>query len=91
MTTTVTPNRRGFATPTTGLSGNAYVPARMRGYEHEGLHPIRVLTPARCDHLETICTDCAESWSWDWDIWWHRTAGGRRLGRQIVAITWASR
>lgn len=31
----------------------------------------------------TICVDCAESWSWDYDLMFWRTTGGRAMAAQM--------
>lgn len=69
--------------PTYGMSGNSYVPARLRAEPNAEPAPLKVAAPSRCDHMTTICPtrDCVESWLWDWDINFRRTAGGRRLYR----------
>jgi hypothetical protein len=74
------------------LSGNAYVVGELDtscygagGAWVPGLErsAIRLRTPRRCDHCQTVCTECAESWMYDWAFYFGRTAGGRRLRDEI--------
>lgn len=59
------------------LSGNTYVPVRLRG-EREKWSPLIIRKPARCeDH--TVCLWCVESWMWDYDFRFEATKGGRAL------------
>lgn len=83
---------RDLAGGSKGLSGNVYVVAELdtscRGADGvlvPGLEraAIRLRTPRRCDHCETVCTECAESWMYDWVFYFGRTAGGRRLRDEI--------
>lgn len=59
------------------LSGNAYVPARIRG-ANEPWTALRVREPSRCIE-STVCVYCVEDWLWDWEIDLTRTGAGRRL------------
>lgn len=62
------------------LSGNSYVSAILRGEPiPKQLPKIRVADERRCDHVETICVDCARTWEIDWQLNYERTAAGRRL------------
>jgi hypothetical protein len=70
------------------LSGNFYVPMRLRGdNETERPTPTKIAAESRCEHETTICADCADSWEADWIIYWKRTKGGRhlafRLGKEL--------
>lgn len=56
------------------LSGNAYVPARI---DDEWTRLI--VGGPRCRHVHTVCATCVESWARDYDIYLHRTNGGRRV------------
>lgn len=75
------------------LSGYAYVSAVMENEPLDQKHLCRIpirMSPDEaakagrgsipCEHETTICSshDC-QSWQWDYDILWWRTAGGRRL------------
>jgi hypothetical protein len=82
------PYARDLASGTGGRSGYSYVVGELdTSYRygdgpwipglHRGAIPIR--TPLRCDHRECVCTECAESWMFDWRFYLDRTAGGRRL------------
>jgi hypothetical protein len=44
-----------------------------------GRHAIPVRTVNRCEHIETVCAKCAETWMYDWTFYFDRTIGGRRL------------
>ena len=50
------------------ISNYARVALRVAedGKHHRGT--VKVLTPGRCDHLETMCAECIVTWSWDWTI-----------------------
>jgi hypothetical protein len=65
------------------LSGHAYVPGKVRGYDEPWV-PMIIRTPARCEE-HTICVYCVEDWLWDWEIAFARTAGGRALMTRCVA------
>ncbi|MDQ2816513.1 MAG: hypothetical protein M3Z75_32930 [Actinomycetota bacterium] len=82
------PYKRDLKEGAKGLSGNCYVVAELDtshrdadGKRVPGLErvPVRIRTPRRCDHCETVCVECAESWMFDWVFYFDRTAGGRRL------------
>lgn len=67
------------------LSSYAYVPMRIRG-SGELWTAIRIaLNPQRCEDYN-ICEWCAESWTWDWEVAFDRTVGGRRLRDRAMAI-----
>jgi hypothetical protein len=68
------------------LSGNFYVPMRLREESSETRPtPTKIASERRCEHEHTICMECADSWSLDWVIFWNRTAGGRRLYDRLLA------
>jgi len=82
------PYKRDLKEGAKGLSGNGYVVAELdtshrdaNGKLVPGLErvPVRIRTPRRCDHCETVCVECAESWMFDWVFYFDRTAGGRLL------------
>lgn len=82
------PYARDLAYGTGGRSGNSYVVGDVDTSHGEadgpwvpGLHraAIPIRTPRRCDHGESVCTECADSWMLDWLFYFDRTAGGRRL------------
>lgn len=86
------PYKRDLDEGSKGLSGSAYVVGELDtscydagGAWVPGLEraAIRLRTPRRCDHCETVCTECAESWMYDWTFYFDRTAGGRRLRDEI--------
>jgi hypothetical protein len=64
------------------LSSYSYVPMRMRDTEDRPT-PTRIASRTRCEHETTVCVDCADSWSWDWKVYWNRTVGGRNLRDSI--------
>lgn len=67
----------------TQLSGHNYVPMRC---EPGPFHPVKIKTnPNLCEHIETVCSECVESWSIDYEIRFKRTAGGRALLAQAEA------
>jgi hypothetical protein len=75
-----------------GLSGRGYVIGELDtsyrdagGTLVPGLErvPLRIRTPPRCGHGETVCAECAESWMFDWVLYFSRTAGGRRLREEV--------
>ena len=92
------PRARDLEGRAKGLSGSAYVVGELDtsrlgadGVLVPGLErvAIRVRTPGRCGHVETVCAGCAESWMYDWVFYFGRTAGGRRLrgelGEEVLA------
>lgn len=83
----------GFGTITCDMPGGFWVPACITDpeWQHEPAAPLRILSPATCGHGSTICAECAGSWSYDWDIRWDDTGGGRWLRDQALARTWAAR
>jgi hypothetical protein len=77
-------------------SGNAYISARMRGESYPyfnpqfnvkiSYHKLRVASPTRCDHGESICAtkDCVEGWGLgDWRLFLRRTGAGRRFLKEL--------
>jgi hypothetical protein len=81
-------NGEGFArTPGDPAADAFYAMLRLDGCDDAAgaPAPIRILAPAQCEHGYTICTDCAESWSWDWTICWNLTPAGRRLRARVAA------
>jgi len=58
---------------------------RADGKQEGGIerHAIPVRTPRRCDHGETVCRECAETWMLDWVFYFNRTAGGRLLHAEL--------
>jgi hypothetical protein len=86
------PRKRDLEGGSKGLSGSSYVVGELDTscYDADGAWvpgleraAIRVRTPRRCDHCETVCAECAESWMYDWAFYFARTAGGRRLRGEI--------
>lgn len=59
-------------------SGNTYVPMRMKDSNAKAT-PTPIKSAKRCTHIHTICTRCYESWEDDWEVFYDRTVGGRRL------------
>lgn len=81
---------------TEGLSGSSYVVGELdmshqdeHGARHGGIErsAIQVRKPTRCDHRETVCAKCAETWMYDWTFYFDRTAGGRRLRDEVGGET----
>jgi hypothetical protein len=70
------------------MSGNTYVPMRCWEDRNSGkkFEPVIIKLPKNCDHGITVCPECVVSWSWDHDIKFDRTQGGRALLGQIEAI-----
>jgi hypothetical protein len=66
------------------LSGYNYVPSVLKQdgawYQLE----IKWLS-YHCDHQNTVCptTKCVRSWMQDYQLWFYRTAGGRRLAKAV--------
>lgn len=74
------------------LSGTTYLRAKPR--DKSGKRAdwfallIRVPTNCNCggpdaDDNPTVCLKCVESWSWDYDLAFWRTVGGRRFAEQL--------
>jgi hypothetical protein len=68
--------------PTQSISGMSYVPGRLT--DHPGTMPVLIRSPRRCDHTETVCTECVTEWQWDWTLVFDRTVGGRKLASAIA-------
>jgi hypothetical protein len=75
-----------------GLSSSTYVVGELdmsrRGEDGKWIQEIRrsaipIRTAPRCDHSETVCAKCAETWMFDWVFRFDRTAGGRRLRDEL--------
>jgi hypothetical protein len=67
----------------TQLSGYNYVPMRCKPGP---FYPVKIkANPNLCEHIETVCSECVESWSIDYEIRFERTAGGRALLAQAQA------
>ncbi len=82
------PYMRDITNGVKGLSGKGYVVGELDtsyrdadGAWFPGLErvPVRIRTPRRCDHSQTVCQECAESWMFDWVLYFDRTEGGRLL------------
>lgn len=74
----------GAVRKTARLSGKAYVSLSMKDtFEPPG--KVLIMQPEYCRHGVTICTDCAESWGWDYDLHYQRTEGGRNLKEKLAA------
>lgn len=82
------PYKRDLEQGSKGLSSLCYVVGeldmscqRADGTRAGGIerHAIRIRTPRRCGHGETVCRECAETWMFDWALYFGRTVGGRRL------------
>jgi hypothetical protein len=82
------PYMRDITNGVKGLSGRGYVVGELNtsyrdadGARVPGLErvPVRIRTPRRCDHSQTVCPECAESWMFDWVLYFDRTEGGRLL------------
>lgn len=61
------------------LSGNSYVPMRLRENPEEHAAPTPIASELRCEHLTTVCTICLPEWETDWIVLYSRTNGGRNL------------
>lgn len=62
------------------LSGSSYVPMRLKEDPDTGKpSPTKIASIGRCEHLTTICVECADQWGTDYVIFWQRTKGGRNL------------
>lgn len=75
-----------------GLSSATYVVGELdtsrRGEDGEWIKENRrsaivIRSASRCDHCETVCRDCAETWMFDWVFRFDRTIGGRRLRDEL--------
>jgi hypothetical protein len=65
------------------LSGSTYVQMMLNNDELEwGWRPTPIRS--RCMHEYTCCIECIDSWALDYEIYWDRTAGGRRLRQAIL-------
>lgn len=80
----------------TVLSGNVYVRAKLRTdpMYQKNMVALVIVKRKNCDNHSdegdnrtevrpTICPKCAESWSWDYDLFFECTAGGRRLAAEL--------
>ena len=78
------------------LSGYTYVAAVLRSPDtvrQKNIVALIIRDRADCNtHPEdgreqgdvpTICTECAESWSWDYDLMFFRTVGGRAMAQKM--------
>lgn len=68
-----------------GMSGNAYVVVQLREDRPTTPGRIRIRAERNCEHSATICVGCADSWALDYQIFWGRTAGGRRLQQRLAS------
>lgn len=70
------------------MSGATYVPMRCWEYRQDDIKfaPVKIKLPRNCEHGMTVCPECVESWSWDHEIRFEHTVGGRALLEQIEAI-----
>lgn len=66
------------------LSSHSYVPVRIRGEETD-FTALMIRKPRNCEE-HTICEWCAEGWTWDYEIAFDRTKGGRELRDRAVSI-----
>jgi hypothetical protein len=75
-----------------GMSSHCYVVGELdtsrRGEDGEWIQEVRrsaipLRTASRCDHSETVCAKCAETWMFDWVFRFDRTIGGRRLRDEL--------
>ena len=73
---------------TGGLSGSSYVVGGLdESYVDADGTPVHrfcryaipIRTVNRCDHRQYVCARCAEVWMYDWEFYFDRTTGGRRL------------
>lgn len=79
--------------PTRGISSRAYVQMSLTPLDDEDLveadlqvKPTLIRMPDNCDHVRTICTECADEWVEDgFRILFSRTIGGRRLLARLRA------
>lgn len=60
-------------------SSNAYLSVRFEGKTSK----LRILNKHHCDHVSNICELCAETWSWDYELLFDNTIGGRKLKERI--------
>lgn len=74
------------------LSGSTYVTGMMRGELpiRKNMVAFIITKPEKCFHGSVeddagphICVKCVESWSWDYDLYMHRTGGGRALAEEL--------
>lgn len=67
------------------LAGVSYVSARMTSEPGRSYDKLVIAEPALCGHTNRICPTCAHLWAADYEMFWQRTAGGRRLKAAIDA------
>lgn len=77
--------------PITGsqLSGHGYVKARLKE-EPKGWFPLILRPVQRCycttrdeEITSTVCVECAESWTYDFEVTFETTAAGRWLAKNM--------
>lgn len=65
------------------LSSNSYVPMRIKpeagGEDDVQPTPTKIASEKRCLHETTVCVTCLPEWQADWQVFFGRTNGGRRL------------
>lgn len=76
----------------TQLSGGTYLRAKLRSDSpaRKNWFPLIIRQPWNCnchnrDNTDpaTVCTECVTSWSWDHDLAFDRTGGGRALAKKL--------
>lgn len=74
------------------LSGFAYLRAKPREVsgKRDNWFALIITDPKSCSHGGSdaddnprVCVNCVESWSWDYDLAFWRTVGGRRFAEQL--------
>lgn len=48
--------------------GHVVIMALRMGDTVTDLVDVPIMCPSQCQHVDTICGDCADSWSTDWDF-----------------------
>lgn len=68
------------------MSASRYLAMKQRNPDDpppKGWQQIPIRTPDRCDHTETVCTECWGIWSQDWKIRFRSTESGRDMILQL--------
>lgn len=63
---------------TRGITSKYYVQMKLRE-ERDEASPVRILSDKRCGHRETVCPRCLPEWECDYEVFFERTIGGRKL------------
>lgn len=65
-------------------SSSSYVPMRpIEDVSDSKPTPTKILTKMNCEHIFTICEDCADQWVIDYQVFFTRTVGGRNLLKKL--------